>query len=72
MVDLGDTGMVQPAEKLVFELEATQHHRGHDAGPHDFQRDASLRPLLLGFIHDAHRAFADERQNLEWTNPRGV
>jgi hypothetical protein len=57
--------MVQAAEELVLELEPSQHRRGHDAGPHDLQRDASMRALLFGLVHDPHGPLADEREDSE-------
>ena len=51
--------MLQPAEELVFVLEPPEHLRIDEARPNDFQCDAPPRPILFGFIHDAHRPFAD-------------
>ena len=63
-------GMLEPAEELVLELEAAQHVGRHHAGPDDLQRDAALRPLLLGLVDDAHRAFADRREDPERADAR--
>ena len=57
--------MVKAAEELVLELEPTHDGSRHDPGPHDLQRDAPMRPLLFRLVHDAHRAFADEREDPE-------
>ncbi len=70
--DLRDARMVQAAEELVLELEPSQHRRGHDAGPHDLQRDASMRALLFGLVHDPHGPLADEREDSERTDAQRV
>ena len=51
--------MVKAAEKLVLQLESAHHTSGDEAGPHDLQRNASLRPLLFGLVDDAHAALPD-------------
>ena len=37
----------------------------------DFQRDDALETLILGFVHNAHAAFVDFRQNAVWPDALG-
>ena len=61
LVDLGDPGMLQPSEELVFVLEPPEHLRIDEARANDFQREAPPRSILFRFIDDAHRPFANGR-----------
>ena len=66
LVDLGDPGMLQPSEELVFVLEPPEHLRIDEARANDFQRDAPPRSILFRFIDDAHRPFR------QWAPPAGT
>jgi hypothetical protein len=72
LIDLCDAWVVKAAEELVFELESTQRRGRHDTGPHDLQRDTSMRPLLFRFVDDAHGAFADRNEDSEWADTGGL
>ena len=70
LVDLGDARVVEAAEELVLELEPPQYVGRHHARADDLQRDAPLRPLLFRLVDDAHRAFADRREDPERADAR--
>ena len=59
LVDLGDSGMLQPAEHLGLPGKAPGQLIRHQAGPDDLERHGSVRLILLGLIDGAHAALAE-------------
>ena len=63
LVDLRDARMVEPAEDVRLLLEAPQQLPRRRAAADRLERDAPAREGLLGFVDDAHAAFADAAQD---------
>ncbi len=59
-VDLGDTGVLQPPERLGFLFEAPQQIRARQAGLDYLEGNTAIRILLFGFIDGTHAAFAKQ------------
>jgi hypothetical protein len=62
-VDLRDVGMLQTAEHLGFPSEPTQQVRSGPGRLEHLQGDRAPRLILLGLVHGAHSAFADQPKN---------
>jgi hypothetical protein len=59
--DLGDPGMLQPAEHLRLTLEAPHEARAGQVGADDLERDLTAGLRLLREVHGAHPALAEQR-----------
>ncbi len=59
LVDLGDPGVLEPAEDVGLVLESAQHPRREKCWADDLESDGSAGVGLGGAIDDAHAAFAE-------------
>ncbi len=59
LVDLGDSGVVQPAQDPRFQGEPLAEVGGVEVRAHHLQRDRPPRVVLLGLVDGAHTALAD-------------
>ncbi len=55
--------MLEPAEGFEFLLEAAKSFGGREAWFNQFESDVAAGLLLLGFVDDAHAAFAKDANN---------
>jgi hypothetical protein len=62
-IDPRDARMLEPAECFDLVLEARAHVPGRPAALQHLERDTARGALLLGFVDDAHAAFADAAQH---------
>ena len=62
LVDLGDPRMLQPPEQLGLVAKAMEAVAGGQRAEH-LESDASIRPLLLRLVDDAHPAAAQHVQD---------
>jgi hypothetical protein len=65
---LGDALVLQSAESLSFQFEATNRFGARHTGLDDFQPDNTTRMVLLGFINDAHTALSYRAENFVSSN----
>src|SRR6202007_1986552 len=63
LVDLCDSGMMQAAKRLRFQLEPPRHLLVGVSGLNDLERDDAVRSFLLGFIDRTHPSLRDESQD---------
>ena len=63
LVDLGDAGVVQPAEDLGLVGEALEQRGRGEAGADDLEGDGAARVVLLGLVDGAHAALAEQAQD---------
>ena len=60
LVDLGDAGVVQPAEDLGLMAEALEEGGGGEAGADDLEGDGAARAVLLRLVDGAHAPLAEQ------------
>src|SRR5271169_6748279 len=62
-VDLSDARVLQAAQGLGFVLKPPQSFGRAESWLDDFERPAAARLFLLGLIHGAHTALAQQTNN---------
>ncbi len=62
VIDLPDTGVLQPAERQRLILEAAKHFAGGVPGADHFQSHGAPRRRLLRLVHHAHPALTEFRE----------
>src|SRR5215472_3113820 len=62
-VDLRDTRMLQPAERLCLLLKSAQEFVRNESRLDNLQCDGSTGLLLLGFVHRSHSALRNQTAN---------
>ena len=63
LVDLGDAGVVQPAQDLRLLGEALQQGGRDEAGADHLQGDGAARVVLLRLVDGPHAALAEQAHN---------
>ena len=72
LVDRRDIGMIHHRQRFAFDIEARHHLTRVHAGFDHLDGDTAMRHLLLGEIHGAHAAFAEETQDAIGANRIGA
>jgi hypothetical protein len=69
--DLGDPGMLQPAERFGLQQQPRAAGRADELRGQHLERDLPARPFLLGAVDDAHAAAAEQREHAELADALG-